>query len=208
MRHAPAVLLAALIWLVAPTAPARADFIRWQYNWTRSPEKIFSDNSASSYVSLTDEQLRNAAGDSDIVATNLKVTSDANPKTPATFTNKAYTLTLFLLDTDSNDSGTLNFSGVINGTVSAMSSNLKNTFTGDFEQSLELGNNLYTVVIGPYTPPGPPGSSNSGAIAAHASVRVTEIHKTPEPSTLLLALTSAPLLGCYMRRRRAKPQAA
>jgi hypothetical protein len=209
MRRAPVVLFAVVAGLSAPLAPARGDFIQWKYNWARSPEKILSDTSNSSYVSLTDEQLRTASGDSDIVATNLKVTSDADPDTPATFTNKAYTLTLFLLDVESNKSGKLDFAGVLNGTVSAMSSNLKNTFTGQFTQALELGDNLYTVTIGPYTPPGPPGSSNPGSIAAHASVTITEIHKTPEPSTILLALSSAPLLAYYGRRRRnALPSAA
>lgn len=201
MRHAPLILVT-LFTLLTQTATARGDFIRWKYNWARSPDKVYSDTSNNSYISLTDEQLRTAAGSSDIVATNLKVTSNANPETPATFTNKAYTLTLFLLDIDSNQSGTLDFSGLLNGTVSAMNSNLENTFTGQTLQFLVLGDNLYTVTIGPYTPPGPPGSNNSGAIAAHATVKVTEIHKTPEPSTLLLVLSGVPLMGYRAWRRK------
>lgn len=203
MHHAPLILVT-LSWLLLPSASARGDFIRWKYNWSRSPDKVYSDTSNTSYISLTDEQLRTAAGSSDIVATNLKVTSDADPENPATFTNKAYTLTLFLLDIDSNKSGKLDFTGLLNGTVSAMSSNLENAFTGQTIQTLVLGDNLYTVTIGPYTPPGPPGSNNSGAIAAHANVRVTQIHKTPEPSTILLVLSGVPLMGyrAWRRKRR------
>jgi hypothetical protein len=197
----------AVVVLLSQGAPAGGAFIPWKYNWTRNPTKIFSDTSNTSYVELTDEPLRTAAGSSDVVATNLDVISDAPPGFPDLFTDKGYTLTLFLLDVHSGNSGTMDFTGLINGSVSMFSSNLENTFTGQTQQSMVLGNNLYEVTIGPFTPPGPPGSSNSGAIGAHASVRVTQIHKTPEPSTLALALCGAPLMGYRVwRRRRARTQ--
>src|SRR4051812_27635213 len=107
MRHAPVLTLAAYVALLAAAPPARAAYVPWKYNWSRNPDTIYSDTSATSYVTLTDEPLRKAAGSSDIVATNLHVFSDADPNTPATFTNKSYTLTLFLLDVDSNKSTNL-----------------------------------------------------------------------------------------------------
>src|SRR5207253_3237971 len=100
--------------------------------------------SKKSYITLTDEQLTKAAGSSDIVATNLNVFSNANPNHPATFTNKGYTLTLFLLDVQSGKSGTLSFTGLFNGDVSSDSSDIDNTFTGLTTQTLELGQHLYT----------------------------------------------------------------
>jgi hypothetical protein len=109
-----------------------------------------------------------------------------------------------LLDVESNQSGTLKFTGVLNGTVSAFSSSLKNTFTGETTQELILGTNRYTVTIGPYTPPGPPDSSNAGAISAYAQVTVTDIQKTPEPSTLVLACAAAPFVLSWSRRRRGR----
>lgn len=202
MRHAPPLILAAIVALLAAASPARAAYVPWKYNWSRNPDTIYSDTSASSFVTLTDEPLRKAAGSSDIVATNLNVFSDADPEHPATFTNKTYTLTLFLLDVDSNKSTKLNFAGILNGDVSEFSSNLGNEFVGQTTQVTILGQHMYTVKIGPYTPPGPPGSTNAGAISAHATVKISEINKTPEPSTLLLALIGGPVLGYRAWRHR------
>jgi hypothetical protein len=205
MRYAPALLPAVLVWLIAPATPARAAFIPWKYDWSRNPPIIYSDTSKTSYVTLSDEKLTKAAGSSDIVATNLFAFSDADPNHPATFTNKGYTLTLFLLDVQSGQSGTLNFTGLLNGDVSEFSSNVNNTFTGQTTQTLVLGQHLYTVKLPYYTPPGPPGSTNAGSIAAHATVQVTDIQKTPEPASIVLVLCGLPGLGyhCWRKRRRA-----
>ena len=202
MRLAPAIPLVAFVSLLAAAPPAHAAFIPWKYNWSRNPSIMYSDTSNTSYVTLTDEKLQSAAGSSDIVATNLNIFSDASPYHPATFTNKNYTLTLFLLDIDSNKSATLDFKGMLNGTIDAFSSNLENQFVGPTAYSLVLGQHLYQVTIGPYTPPGPPGSANAGAIAAHASVRVTDIQKTPEPASLVLALCGIPGVAIQVWRRR------
>jgi hypothetical protein len=199
------MILPAFVWLLLPATPARGEFIPWKYNWSRNPSIIYSDTSKTTYLTLTDESLRNAAGSSDIVATNIKTFSDADPNHPAPFTHADYTLTLFLLDVNSTKSGTLTFSGFLDGAVSSLSSNFVNTFNAPQTQILDLGSSQYTVKITSFTPPGPPGASNSGAISAHASVSVTEIQKTPEPSTLLLVLSGVPLLSyrAWRRKRRA-----
>src|SRR5437763_17034756 len=101
MRHAPALVFAALVWLLVSVLPARGEFIPWKYNWSRDPSVIYSDTSKTTYITLTDEQLRNAAGSSDIVATNIRTFSDADPNHPAAFTHANYTLTLYLLDVGS-----------------------------------------------------------------------------------------------------------
>jgi hypothetical protein len=209
MRHAPALVLAAFVWLLVPATPARGAFIPWKYNWSRNPSIIYSDTSHTTYITLTDEQLRSAAGSSDIVATNIRTFSDADPAHPAPFTHSDYTLTLYLLDVNSNKSGTLQFSGFLDGAVSSLSSNFQNTFNAPQSQILDLGDNQYTVKITSFTPPGPPGASNAGAISAHASVSVTQIQKTPEPSTLVLLLCGGPVLGyrAWRRRRRASRSA-
>ncbi len=201
MRHAPAVLMTALVWLFVP-APAQAAYIPWKYSWSRDHPIIYSDTSTTSYITLTDEALGKAAGTSDVVATNLKIFSDADPNKPAPFTNKDYTLTLFLLDVQSGKHGTLDFSGVLNGDISEFSSNIENTFLGKTKQTLVLGQHLYTVTIGPYTPPGPPGSTNAGAISARASVHVADIQKSPEPASIVLVLCGLPGIGFHVWRRR------
>jgi hypothetical protein len=204
MRRATVFFLAAFVWLLAPPPAGRAEFIPWQYNWSRSPAVVHADAPGTGYIQLTDESLHHAAGDSDIVATNLNVVSTAPPSNPDVYTNKPYTLTLFLLDTTSGQSGTLNFTGELHGTASSLNSQIRTTFTGQTTQELILGQSRFTVTIGPYTPPGPPDSTNKGAISAFAQVTVSDIQKTPEPSTLVLAAIGLSCAGCRAWRRRSK----
>jgi hypothetical protein len=172
-----------LLVLLWAAAAGRADLIHWTYNWSASPANIFADSPGTGYIHLTDEPGNSAAGSSDVVATNLQVHSTATVARPAVFTNKSYTLGLSLTDTASGASGTLAFTGVLSGTATAGSANITNTFTGITVQTLQLGSNVYTVTMGPYTPPGPPDQANSGSIGAHALV---VIHHLPEPGGLLL----------------------
>jgi hypothetical protein len=208
MKLSPLALAGtALVLLLVPLRAARADLVPWMYNWSRSPSEIHADAPGTGYITLTDESLKGAVGNSDIVATNLRTFSTATHAKPDVFTAKTYSLDLYLLDTESGQSTTLTFTGEINGTLTAMSSNLSNTFTGTKTQSVVLGNNKYTVSIGPYSPPGVPGSANAGSIAAHASVLVAPIVSLPEPGTLALSGLGTFLLGATrwrIRRRRAR----
>jgi hypothetical protein len=182
----------ACVLILLAAAEARADLIHWTYNWSASPANIFADSPGTGYIHLTDEPGNSAAGNSDIVATNLQVHSTATAAKPDAFTNKPYTLTLALTDQASSASGTLAFTGQLSGTATAGSANITNTFTGIGVQSLQLGDNVYTVTVGPYTPPGPPNQSNSGSIGAHALV---VIHHLPEPSGLFLGGIGLSLLA-------------
>ncbi len=178
---------------------ARADHIDWSYSWSRSPDKVYADGSTTSYIALTSEGEVPAGGNTDVVAANLSVFSDAPDTTPANFTNKPYTLTLTLTDSDSNAVGSLVFTGEFNGQVTSDSSNVGILFTGQNTQSLTLGEHLYTVTMDAYAPPGPPGSSNVGSIGAHATVAVQTL---AEPSSLLLAAAALPAGVCWRSATR------
>jgi hypothetical protein len=197
----------ALALLLVPIQPARADPIAWMYNWSRSPAEIHADTPGTGFITLTDESLKNAIGNSDIVATNLRTFSTATTANPDVFTASPYSLSLFLQDVQSGQSTTLTFTGHIDGTLTALSSNLKNTFTGMTTQSVVLGSNRYTVTIGPYTPPGIPGSANAGSISAHASVIVTPIQNLPEPGALVLGGLGSIILGMARWRTRRRQRA-
>lgn len=202
---------AALALLLLAGARANADFIEWSYNWDRNPVSVLSDSGNGS-VAFTNEPLKNATGSSDTVATNLKASSLAPASNPDTLNNTGYyTLTLTLTDTASGQSGSLTFKGKLGGTFSADSANITNTFfapgtntpESSVTQTLFLGNNSYTVTIGPYSPPGPPDSTNFGSIAAHVEVSSLVItNNTPEPSSLLLGLFGLSGAGVFSRRKR------
>jgi hypothetical protein len=194
-----------LAWVLLAGA-ARADLVPWAYNWTPNSAAVLSDNGQSK-ITLTNEPTGSAVGTSDIVATNLKVVSSADPNTPDTFTAKAYSLNLALTDTNSHTTGTLTFSGVFNGTVSAESSHITTAFNAPTTKSIVLGGNTYTVTFGPFTPPGPPSASNAGSISATALVSVTNgsgggTNNSPEPATLTLAGLGLACAGLARWRKR------
>ncbi len=195
MVYSLRTLVAVMTVLLLSVVEVQADLIPWMYHWSRSPHQLHADAPGTGYITLTDEPLRHAVGDSDIVATNLKTYSSATLTNKDIFTNKSYSLTLTLIDGPSSESGSLTFTGYLDGWVTAQSSYLRNTFTGQLTQVIVLGTNVYTVTIDGYTPPGIPGSVNSGSISAKASVRVEAlVSQVPEPATLTLAGVGLSLL--------------
>src|SRR5262249_52064437 len=155
-------------------------------------------------VSFTNQPAQTASGNSDTVATNLKANSLAAPGSPDTLSGTgAYTLTLSLTDSTSGATGTLTFTGKLSGSFSKDSANITNQFNSPLQQQLFLGANTYTVTIGPYSPPGPPDSTNLGSIAAHVDVSPTVgVAAVPEPSTLLLGLCGLTGAGAFSWRKR------
>jgi hypothetical protein len=205
MRYSPAALGGVALALLCAAAPgARADFIPWNYAWSRSPDKVLADSPGTGFISLTDEPTKSAAGTSDIVATNIQTHSTAPNDNPDLFTAKPFTLSLSLQDQLSGSSGTLDFTGQFDGTLTANSALIRGTFTGPLTQTLVLGGNVYTVTIGQYTAPAPPGASNSGSIGAHAEVLVQPgpVEANPEPRSLILSGLALPGIGLMLWRQR------
>jgi hypothetical protein len=178
---------------------ARADFTPWDYNWTPSASVLQSDVPGQASILFSNEPGGSAQGTTSVVAANLKTSSSADPSAPGTFTNAPYSLSLAILDKASGKAGNLTFSGTLNGAVSSGSSILTNTYTSPETQSVQVGNHVYSVKIGPFAPPGPPSANISGSIAAMATVTVAD---APEPSTLALAGMGLSMFGGWWWKRR------
>jgi hypothetical protein len=208
MKFSPSTLCGVALALLLPLGSTRADLIPWVYSWSTSSTEIHANSPSTGKVTLLiDDSQKSAIGDSDIVAANLKTYSTALPGHADVFTARTYSLSLFLQDSDSGKGGTLTFTGQLDGTLTAKSSNLKNTFTNSTTQELILGDNLYTVNFGPYTPPGPPSSNITGSIGAHTSITVEHliVSQIPEPTTLVLSGLGMMLLGAtHWRARRSR----
>ncbi len=208
------VTAAALVLFAATSARAGlvpASQVQWSYNFTPGASAVISDSNPSALVSFTNEPTKSAVGDSDVVVTNLRVSSTANPNTPDVLkSNGSYSITL-VLGTSANGSplsGSLTFTGKLTGSFSSGSANVANKFGPHATQTLTLGNYLFTVSLVAYTPPGPPNQVNAGSISAHVSI--SDIHSagggSPEPSSMILAGMGLTFLGgaAWRKRRRAR----
>jgi hypothetical protein len=196
----------ALAFLLLSSVSVRADLIQWGYNWEPGTTKIAADGGSSGYLALTDEASKAAAGNSNTVVTNLHAFSTASSIKPDTFTQAAYSFTLQLEDLATKTTGSLTFSGFFSGAMAANSANIKNTVTSPTTQQITLGGTAFTVALGTYTPPGPPGATNAGSLNAVVSVAAApgngHTSSTPEPSTLVLASLALPFAGMAGWRKR------
>jgi hypothetical protein len=205
MKFSPLTLCGAALALLLTNFSAHAELIPWLYSWSSSPSVLHANGPGTSYVTLTDEPLKLAVGDSDIVATNLRTFSTAPSDNPDHFTHAGYTLSLYLYDPASHQGKTITFTGFLDGTLSASNANLANTFTGPSSQTVLLGQHLFLANALSYTPPGIPGSVNAGSISGHITIRVEAV-MTPEPATLALSAFGIGLLGiARLRRGRKRP---
>lgn len=201
LRHVPILFGTTLAVLLVSATNVNAGLIYWSYAWSRTPTEILADAPGTSKITLSDSTLRVREGETDLVATNLRTVSTAPADNPDTFTHKTYTLSLYLLDHASGLDGTLEFTGYLEGKVSAFNVDVDNFFTGLTTQTLILGNHLYVVTIGPYTPVDAPDSDNAGAIGAHARV---SIYTVPEPTGIALSSIGALVSAVYYLRGRNK----
>jgi hypothetical protein len=215
--------VSSLILLLTAGTQARADDIAWNYNWSRTPPAILAGTGG---ISFTDQPTTEALNSSDIVATNLKVFSSADtkgspghPPMPADQigSNGMYSLTLTIQDErpGAGAAQSLTWNGQLTGNFSMFNSNVANTFqptpgAPPLTQFAKFGNgDVFTVTIGPYSPPGDPADPHSGSIGAHVDISEGSGHdlKTPEPTTMVLSFVGLSVFGGAAWRRR-RPLAA
>lgn len=208
-----AVALALLGGAGAQAASMSVDNIQWTYNFTPGAPAITANGNAAAGVTFTNEPTKVAVGNSDIVATNLRVFSAATAASPDVLTNGNYTLTLQLstVENGTPHSTSMTFTGTLAGKFSAENANLANVFGPNSTQSALLGSYTFTVSLMAYTPPGPPDQQNAGSISAYVSISVPEpSEQTPEPSTMLLSGLGLTMLGgaAWRKRRQARANEA
>jgi hypothetical protein len=197
---------------LALAAPARADSIPWGFTTTlggagalpgsgTSTMVISADSPGTGTVQLSGDSNPKALGSSDIVPISIQILSAPAGSTNNLTTTGNYTLFVNLTDTNSGDTGTLTFTGKLGGSFTSSSAALlTNGLTSASVQTIQLGNDLYTVTIGGYVPPSPPGAMNMGSIGGHV-----DVSEVPEPTSLLLGglgLLGGAVLGL---RRRPRP---
>jgi hypothetical protein len=179
---------------------ARADFI---YNWKPDSPNVKA-TSGKGHIHLSDEPAVTATDSTDVVAANLRTVHAGSA--PDVYHNVAWGLTVKITDLASHKSGSLHFAGLFNGTVTAGSAHVLNTFTGPSTLSIQLGKNVYTVTLDAYTPPGPPSSKRMGSLGAFIEVApaasLGPLSVVPEPSTLILAGLGVSGVGASWWRRR------
>jgi hypothetical protein len=190
--------------------------------WVNQVSAIAADAPGTGGISFTNEPQKDVTGNSDVVATNLKVFSSADPTSPDHLsTNGAYSFALVLKDKASGQVAQLTFTGKLSGTFSAGNANVTNQFSGGTVmvngvpmtgQSVTLGQWTYTVTFpsNNFSPPGPPLASNAGSISAHVSITPAGVHvgSLPEPSTLVLSGLGLALTGIAGWRKRRQALAA
>jgi hypothetical protein len=197
----------ALALLLLAGVSARADLIQWGYNWEPNSTNVAADGSGTGHLGLTNEPSNAAAGTSNTVITNIRAFSTAPSATPDVFNHANFSFTMSLQDLASSQGGTVSFSGFFSGTLTANNANIKANFTSPTTQTLTLGGNTYTVTLGTYSPPGPPGAANAGSLNAVVTVTPGDTggghtSATPEPSTLILISFAFPCLALTRGRRR------
>lgn len=200
--------------LAAAASQARADYLNWTY--TSNPNVAGVSVGATSpggggSVTLTDFSAAQPGATSIPVIAYVTQTASTAPITFGSSTNtpSTYSLAVTFTDDTTHDSGTLNFTGSIAGSLTATSSSLVNTLTPVTSNSLTLDGYKYTLTI-PSVTLAPPTSPQQNIMA---TVAVAPVNSggggigvpigAPEPASLVLGSLGFSCfgLGCWWKRR-------
>lgn len=208
MKKALLVCAAVLGGLLAAGVPARADLLLWTEHWTVAPHNLKASGPGKGGVTIATDPVSapHLPGTLTVPVASLSSFSNDQSSTPQTFNDVPVTLTLKIHDLTDKKTGTLTFTGELNGTLNAKTSDLTLTWDAP-SQNLHLGHYWYDVTLHSLNPGGvqPTGSVEK----MYATINV---HHNPEPSSLILAALGAPLFLLpgyrrYWRKRVAPPVA-
>ena len=191
----------------ASASQSQTPEVKWTYNFTPTQSFVQADSPGTGTVTFTNEPTKGASNSSDVVVTNLRVSSTAASSSPDMLnSNGAWKVGLTLTDSSSGNSSTLWFTGKLGGSFSANNSNVTNKFTGatSLTWTDPKTGDQFVVSLNSYTPPGPPTASNAGSISAHVAVTpgVGVSGNNPEPSTLVLSCLGLGFAGFSTWRKR------
>ncbi len=228
---------ALLVLLVVAASPVHADYLNWTYTADPNVPGI-AVNAASptggASVTLTDFNNPQAGATKIPVIAYITSTSSTTPIafSPSSDVPTSYNLAVHITDSTTHDTGTVNFTGSIAGSLTTTTSSLVNTLTPVTSNSLTLDGHTYTVTIPsvtlasptspqqdimatitvanatPSTPGGGgnPGGGNSGGHGGSGSgPGAFTGGGVPEPSCLFLGSLGFSLVGlrCWWKRRAA-----
>jgi hypothetical protein len=176
----------------------RADQIGWHFEGSGTAV-VNADAPGTGGVTFVYDPPAQALGDSHVSLANLWTFSEAAPASPELFSNAPFSVALTITDGPSGKSGTTEFTGAMHGLLSGKSALLMTAMSSPARQSLVLGDNLYTVLLAGFSPPGPPESNNAGALSALVTVQPNHV---PEPAALVLAGLGVAGLGVGAWRKR------
>jgi hypothetical protein len=211
-RSAARLFTAALATALLSGTAARAESIHWSADWSVQPFVIPASHHGTGGVFPIPGRPQQPTGSADMVAAYLWTFTAATQAHPDHLIDARYTVTVRLTDADSHRSGSLSFTGVLNGTLWATqhlhnghvilgAADITNVFTGPRSQTLHLGHHLYTVTLASFTRPTVSATAQTPGII-NASVFVRH---NPEPGGLVLLSIGASLVGLAARRKRARP---
>lgn len=200
MKHISVPLGIALLVVLAPiTRQVKADYLNWSYTATSNVPGISVDAQAptgGASVTLTDYRIAQPGATTIPVQAYVTTAGTTSPIVfgPSSNVPTTYNLALTIRDGTTHDSGTLNFTGYLAGSLTATTSSLVNTLAPVTSNSLTLDGHKYTVSIPPMTLAAP----NSPQQNILAKVSVTDASKVgpgvtpntngvPEPTSIVLA---------------------